>query len=58
MSSVLDELLEYKKDIEKNLDVIHIIFIINKQDEEAIIKILKKLKDLKVTSKDIKVIIY
>lgn len=58
MSSVLDELLEYKKDIEKNLDVIHIIFIINKQDEEEIIKILKKLKDLKVTSKDIKVIIY
>ena len=58
MSSVLDELMEYKKDIEKNLDVIHIIFIINKQDEEEIIKILKKLKDLKVTSKDIKVIIY
>jgi hypothetical protein len=28
MSSGLDELLEYKKDIEKNLDVIHILFLL------------------------------
>ena len=58
-SDLVQELLNYKKDIEKDFKVIYIIInILNKQDEEKIINILKRMYELKVTSKDIKVNTY
>ena len=58
MSEILDELIEYKNDIEKDYNVIKLFLMILYYYEEKIIKILKLLNEMKVTSKDIRVIIY
>ena len=59
-SEILQEILEFKKKIEKDLKVNNILLIIFlfKQDEETIIKILKRLAELDVTKQDIKVNIF
>ena len=57
-SSALDELINFKKEIEKDLKVIHFFSTLLIQDEENIINIIKRMGELKVTSKDIKVNLY
>lgn len=57
-SSALEELINFKKEIEKDLKVIHFLLTWLIWDEENIINIIKRMGELKVTSKDIKVNIY